>query len=193
MTPILGILASGISGNLWTPGKDFDSIATVVVGSGGASTITFSSIPSTYRHLQLRLYGQTNQGNNGDGVLCRFNGDTANNYTLHWLYGNGVTPTALGLAPYGGIRIPQIAGDYNQPNPSSFFGPAILDVLDYANTNKFKTGRVLSGYDMNGIGAVSLGSGVWMNSASAISSITLSPTGGSGFKNYTHAALYGVK
>jgi hypothetical protein len=56
MTPILGILASGMSGNLWAPGKDFDSIATTTVGAGGASTITFSSIPSTYRHLQIRLF-----------------------------------------------------------------------------------------------------------------------------------------
>jgi hypothetical protein len=44
MTPMLGIMASGISGNLWAPGKDYDSIATTTVGGGGAASITFSSM-----------------------------------------------------------------------------------------------------------------------------------------------------
>lgn len=183
------------AGTLAAPGDvdpgAFIPIATTTLSTATA-TISFTAIPQNYEHLQIRLFAQTNQGNNGDGVYYRLNGDSANNYTLHWLYGDGATASALGLTPYSALRIAQIAGDYNQPNPSSYFGVAIVDILDYANTNKYKTGRALSGYAMNGAGAVSLTSGVWMNTA-AVTSITMTVTGGTAFKQYTHAALYGIK
>jgi hypothetical protein len=187
--PILGIMASAISGNLWSPGKDYDSIATVSLGATTASSISFTSIPSTYRHLQLRLFARAIQGNNSDGVIMRFNSDTGNNYTLHWLSGDGSSASALGIAPYGGIRLGQLSADNA---PTGTLGANVVDVLDYANTNKYKTGRALGGYDANGFGQVMLTSGVWMNTA-AVTSITMTVTGGTGFQQYTHAALYGVK
>jgi hypothetical protein len=52
--PILGIIASAITGNLVT--TSYESIETVTVGSGGSATVlTFSSIPATYTHLQIRV------------------------------------------------------------------------------------------------------------------------------------------
>ena len=190
MTPILGILASAQSGNL--DGPSYDSIATVALTSSALS-ISFTSIPSTYKHLQLRLFSQTDQSNYGDGVIMKFNGDTGNNYTLHWLSGDGSTASALAIAPYGGIRTAQTAGNINQPNPTRYFGGSVTDLLDYSNTNKYKTVRSLGGYNANGVGQVMLTSGVWMNTA-AISSIVLEPTGTVfGWRQYTHAALYGIK
>ena len=185
--PILGIISAAMSGNLFAPSGAYDSIATVTV-STATPTITFSSIPSTYRHLQIRLSSQTNQANYGDGALYRFNGDTANNYTLHWLSGDGTSGTALAITPYGGLRIAQTAGN----DSTNVFGAAVIDILDYKDTNKYKTGRSLDGYDRNGGGQISLASGVWMNTA-AVTSITLIVTGGSAWKQYTSAALYGVK
>jgi hypothetical protein len=52
--PILGIIASAITGNLVT--TSYESIETVTVGSGGSATVTFSSIPATYTHLQIKRY-----------------------------------------------------------------------------------------------------------------------------------------
>jgi hypothetical protein len=46
---ILGIIASS---KLTAAAGDFESIATVTVGSGGSAVISFTSIPSTYAHLQ---------------------------------------------------------------------------------------------------------------------------------------------
>ena len=183
LNSIVGVLGNG-GGSL----GDFESIATVTVGAGGSSSITFSSIPATYSHLQLRLSGQTNQGNYGDGAVLKFNGDTGNNYTLHWLSGDGATASALAIAPYGGIRIAQIAGD----SSTNVQGAAIVDILNYANTNTYKTGRSLDGYDRNGGGQVALASGVWMNTA-AINQIVITVTGGTAWKQYTKAALYGIK
>jgi len=182
MTPILGIMASAISGNLWAPGKDYDSIATVTVGTA-VSSITFSSIPQTYRHLQIRLF--CNAGSND--ILYQFNGDTAANYTRHFLYGTGAAAAA-------GATLSATSGSIGYTAPTAntnIFGGAIFDVLDYANTSKNTTTRSLGGFDANGSGFSILYSGLWLNTA-AVSSIVLLPLAGN-FNQYTQAALYGVK
>lgn len=183
MTPILGILASGMSGNLWAPGKDYDSIATVSVGAGGSSTISFTSIPGTYRHLQLRILSQTNNTAQFSGIVTQFNSDsTLANYYRHDLYGNGTSPGASAAQ-----QRPLI---YSGAGPQ--FGVGVVDILDYANTNKYKTVRGISGTDQNGAGLVALESGLWQNTG-AITRIDLTPDSGTAFIQYSHFALYGVK
>ena len=175
MTPILGIMASGMSGNLWAPGKDFDSIATTTVGAGGSSTITFSSIPGTYKHLQLRITGLSTAA---DCVL-NLNGNNAN-YS-HQLYGNGATVSAAAYASQGYIDAGNGAGTY----PSVY----VIDILDYADTNKYKTVRDLFGYDFNGSGRVGMNS-MGYNTTSAVTSLSLT---GRTWGQYSSLALYGVK
>jgi hypothetical protein len=63
--------------------SDFESIATTTVGAGGATTITFSSIPATYQHLQIRVLARTNRSAGVDIMSMRMNGDTGNNYSDH--------------------------------------------------------------------------------------------------------------
>ena len=142
MTPILGILASGISGNLWAPGKDFDSIATTTVGTA-VSSITFSSIPSTYRHLQIRGLVRSSRGVSLDSLNVRFNGDTGNNYNIHELTGGGSSAAAQAQVSvsslYGANTVPTAA------TTASMFEPFVLDILDYASTTKYKTTRSLNG------------------------------------------------
>ena len=156
----------------------YESIATVTVGSGGASSVTFNSF-SGYTHLQIRCLVK------GSGVAyptLGFNGDTGGNYSTHNLFGNGSTASA--------------DHDFNQSTgtntfilSSSQFSAGVIDILDYANTNKNKTVRTLGGYDANGSGRIDFNSGAWYNT-SAITSITLS---GSTFAQYSSFALYGVK
>jgi hypothetical protein len=68
----------------------------------------------------------------------------------------------------------------------------VLDILDYANTNKFKTVRSLTGVDANGSGFVALMSGLY-RSTTAITSIKLFSTYGSNWTSTSTFALYGVK
>ena len=71
---------------------DFTSLQTVTVGSGGQTTITFSSIPPTYTHLQIRWLARENTGAQADpsqNIRIRFNSDTGSNYSIHRLYGLG--------------------------------------------------------------------------------------------------------
>jgi hypothetical protein len=182
MAPILGILASGISGNLWQPGKDYDSIATVNVSSP-VSSISFTSIPATYRHLQIRMF--SNAGSND--IFYQFNGDTATNYTRHYLYGTGASALAGGSSanPSGSLG-------YTAPTANTnVFGATIFDVLDYTNTSKNTTTRSLGGFDANGSGFSIMYSGLWVNT-SAVSSIRLYLDSGN-FNQYTQAALYGIR
>jgi hypothetical protein len=172
----------------------FDSIATVTVNSGGASTVTFSSIPSTYTHLQIRASVQTNRGTYAtDSYYLQFNNDTGSNYNYGWVRGNGSSAAAYHYPSAQTMAyIESASGSTVSPTA---FGAAVIDILDYKDTNKYKTIRTLSGTDINGTvagygGFVYLSGGLWM-STSAITSIKI--TGDNTFQNYTTFALYGIK
>ena len=180
MSPILGTLASQFSGK---PFSSFESIQTVTVGSGGSASVTFSSIPATYTHLQIRSI--TASSNPSASMTMNFNSDnTSANYRNHLLFGDGSTVTSNtdGNAAYIGLQ-----GSGMTTGP----GVQILDILDYANTNKYTTSRFASGYDANGSGYVFYGSLLWMNTA-AINQIVISRNT-SGFFQYSSFALYGIK
>lgn len=188
---MLGIIASSISGNLST--TSFDSIATVTVGAGGSSTITFSSIPSTYTHLQLRISARTDRNTStGDFYSIRFNSDSGANYIVgHQLYGDGSTAGSYFNGASGNQiyveRIPSLNSTAN------VFSGTVIDVLDYKNTNKNKTTRALCGYDNNGANTqIALASGAWM-STSAISRIDITSGTIANFVQYSSFALFGIK
>ena len=177
--PILGIFASSVLGAVTA--TSFESIATVTVGSGGSSTVEFTSIGSTYSHLQVRVYSMSSTAN---WNKLQFNTDTGSNYTYHQLEGNGSSAVANAGTSQTSI---QYAYSYSTTNPLG----AVIDILDYANTNKYKTVRTLSGNDSNGSGNVQLMSGLWL-STNAITSIKFINTSGN-FNQYSHFALYGIK
>ena len=176
------IVAGGLSEPTAPVFNSYESISTVTVGSGGSSTITFSSIPSTFKHLQLRLITKDGGGN----VPMRFNGDTGNNYANHYINSDGAAYSAGALTTHGTLY----ASLYSPQGVANTFGASVVDILDYTNTNKNTTVRMLAGADTNGGGNVQLVSGVWINT-SAVSSIVL--TGASNFAQYSSFALYGIK
>jgi hypothetical protein len=155
-----------------------------------ASSITFSSIPQNYTHLQLRIIGRNNQvgTNQKEYFKCNFNSDTTTaNYRRHEVIGDGA---GLAGSAYqdGGISLGPT------PNTANTFSAHIIDILDYTNTNKYKTVKNICGYDGNGFGECHFNSGIWL-STSAITSINLNPfvSGSNSFTQYTSFALYGVK
>ena len=186
MTPILGIMASSVLGAVTA--TSFESIATTTVGSGGSSSVTFSSIPGTYTHLQIRYLGRGTRALTIDNVGLEINADSGNNYAAHNLQGDGSSASASALTSNPYTYVPQVSA---ANATASIFGVAVIDILDYANTNKYKTLRALGGHDQNGSGVVQLRSGLWQ-STNAITSIKLTPDGGS-WAQYSHFALYGIK
>jgi len=187
MSPILsarGGMSAGAYGwgALSAAGTSFDSILSAN-GTGSSGTITLNSIPSTYKHLQLRISMVASSGD----CYIQVNSDTGNNYARHVLRGSGSgsgstfgvasTFTFANLFP-GGIS-------------SSFPSVAVIDILDYASTSKYKTFRIFSGQRFTGSGYLEFCSGLWMNTA-AISSISVLNSGSSWTTN-TRVSLYGIK
>ena len=200
-TATLSVTASNSSGNSGTatlvvaaePLGEFESIATIVVPSGGMSSITFNNIPQGYQNLQLRIIARTDYASNNDGLRIRLNSDSGSNYAYHEIFGNGSIAGAYGLASQtqmGGQGYSYICG---ASAPANDFGAVIVDIIDYTSISKTKTLRWIEGSDWNTSGGgVVLRSSLW-NSTSAISTITLIPNAGPNFVQYTTAALYGIK
>jgi hypothetical protein len=183
MTPILGIIASSISGSKAVT-NSYESIATS--NPSGVSTITFSSIASTYSHLQVRVSMIGASG--GSLIVANFNGDTGANYTWHELQGAGTAAAAYSGTGNSYARL------YGRNVGTSSTAPTALitDVLDYANVNKYKTIRSLFGMDSNGSGEVGISSNLWLSTA-AINSITVKTHDGTNYASGTKIALYGIK
>jgi len=155
----------------------------VQVGSGGSASISFTSIPATYKHLQIRLLAYASSGGNIQG---RFNSDTGNNYARHYLYGDGSSANA-------GYDVSINYNNFGYVNSSSSaFSGSVTDILDYTSTSKNKTVRTLTGYDANGSGLIVFYSGLWFATPAAITSITITPQSGT-FSQYSQFALYGIK
>ena len=184
--PIVGSFAGasarayGASAGVIGPG-DFESIATVNVGVSGQANIDFTSIPGTYTHLQIRgIVAGT-----GNDLRLRFNSDSGSNYTYHFVYGDGATAASGASSATDGTYLGFVA---NTSNATFTF---VTDILDYTNTNKFKTIRTINGQDLNGSGLAMLSSSHWRSTA-AVTSIRLLLNAGN-IGQYSSFALYGIK
>ena len=155
--------------------------------SATQTTVEFTNIPQTYTHLQIRGIARSTRAQGGDYLGIRFNADTASNYTQHYLYGDGSSALSSGAANASNIAGFQIAANTAGSNT---YGTFVMDLLDYRNTNKFKTLRLLTGYDNNGSGLLSLASGVW-RSTNAVTSITFLTD--ASIATNSSFALYGVQ
>ena len=124
-----------------------------------------------------------------DNLYLQVNNDTGTNYSYHRLIGTGSNTLGTGDASTPNLKVGL------QPNAgitANAFGSSIIDILDYANTSKYKTFRTLVGSDTNDAnGNVSLFSGNW-RSTNAITSIKVYPEANN-FAQYSSFALYGVK
>ena len=183
------IVAGTFSAGVVPSTTSYESIATVSVGSGGSSTVSFTSIPTDYKHLQLRLIARGGSGSSNDSYMnLTFNSVGSSVYAAHQLFGDGGSAQANAFSSQTVIYLNRIAGGSTN---SSTFGAVIMDILDYASTTKNKTIRALGGWDNNGSGRISFTSGLY-GQTTAISSITLTPEAGS-FPEYSSFALYGIK
>ena len=181
---MIGAITAGLYGTGVPPvTNSYESIATVTVGSGGSSSISFSSIPSTFKHLQVRGVLFSSSANND--ILMRFNSDSGSNYSTHTLYGSGSAAGAFATAPSSYISL----GFTGSASNGAAF---VTDVLEYGNTNTYKTARALNGLDQNGSGYVTFNSGSWRNSA-AVNTITITHGNSVNFNQYSSFALYGIK
>ena len=184
--PVLGIVASSISGNLYS--ASYESIATF--NPSGVASVTFTSIPQTYTHLQLRIFGRGAVANTYSYLKIRFNGVSGTSYNFHGLLADGFTASSFGYTGQSYVEGNFLAGDSTSANVQ---GSIVMDILDYTNTNKYKTTRSIGCIDNLGSnGRIALSSSSFFNTA-AISQILVATPGGENFNSGTSIALYGIK
>jgi hypothetical protein len=187
---ILGVTAS--SYELYS---SYESIATLTA-AGGETSLTFSSIPATYQHLQIRGIGRLSGTTEGYGYsYIKFNNGSQ---ATHGLFVHGTTVTLDKGTSSSYYQIPNAMTPSNAPTGT--YGALIIDIHDYASTTKLKTVRGFSGYNTNGA-ALTYYHGVGLSSAlatglgtSALTSvqITSGPFGETFVAGSTYA-LYGIK
>lgn len=178
-----------LAGNAAYNPSSYESIATYNITTTTAS-VTFSSIPSTYVGLQLRVTGRHSGASTSIlGLALRFNGDTSANYIEHFVRGNGSTVVATGNTGRTYSLIDTFIPGNNFT--SGIFGAGIVDIHNYASTTQNKTLRSLQGIDANGSGNIMLNSSLWVNTA-AISTILAYPESNSWVAGTT-ISLYGIK
>ncbi len=176
--------------------NSFESIATTTLSSA-SSTITFSSIPSTFKHLQIRHIARTTNASTNGNMYLQLNGDTGANYAWHRMEGYATGTGSVGIASANAFATAGLMT--GSQSIASAYGVGILDILDYSDTNKYKTIKTITGYDNNGNGSagndqgyININSGLWM-STNAVNSITITINGGGNFAQYSQFALYGTR
>lgn len=162
----------------------FTKIASVTVGSGGASTIDFSSISSSYTDLCLLVCVRTSYSGIEDYIKLSFNSVTTN-LSDRRLYGNGASAAS---ANDTAIYCP-IIGDTATANT---FANTIIYIPNYAGSN-YKSVSVDSVGETNATTVYGgITAGLW-SSTSAITAVNLTPFQSGTFKQYSTAVLYGIK
>lgn len=168
----------------------YEAIATVTVGSGGAASIEFTSIPATFTDLAIKLSARNDAATTVGGFWVEFNGVTTN-LSSRFLYGTGSATGSVSDTT-------AIFGYTNADSATaSTFGNADIYICNYAGSSN-KSVSIDSVMEINATGAnMALTAGLWSNSA-AITSVKLRTFNNSNsaianFKQHSTATLYGIK
>lgn len=162
----------------------FIKIASVTVGSGGASGIDFTSIPSTYTDLVIKLSLRGTTASAVVGAAIAFNGSTSN-FSYRLLYGTGSSALSL-IASSGSF------GDANaSTSTASTFSNQEVYLPNYAGSNNKSFSVDAIQEDNTTTAYAELLAGLWSNT-SAITSILIQPTSGN-WAQHSTATLYGIK
>tara|TARA_R110000868_G_scaffold118811_1_gene314885 strand:- start:1297 stop:1860 length:564 start_codon:yes stop_codon:yes gene_type:complete len=180
---IAGFLGAGVAASTTA----YESIATAT-GTGSSGTISFTSIPSTFSHLQVRILGRSDTASVTQTAVFTLNNDTGANYANHVLIGDGATASASGGA--SSSNVPRIYS-VGASAAASIMSVGIIDIHDYASTTKYKTIRIFTGDDRNGAGRTALSSGLWQNTT-AVNRLDIITAAGN-WTTATTIALYGIK
>ena len=158
-------------------------IQTLTVGSGGAASIDFTSIPQTFTDLVILFSGRSNRNAIFDNIRVQPNGATTG-VSSRMLYGNG-----SGASSFTEAYVSGYTGGNNAT--ASTFGNSSIYIPNYTSSNQ-KSFSIDSVSENNGTEAQQvLTAGLWTGT-SAITSIILDQGDGTTWLQYTSASLYGI-
>jgi len=162
------------------------------VSTQTSSIASFTNIPQTFTHLQVRAFVHDSGASSPADIALRVGSsttttDSGNNYAYHRLGGDGSSAFASAATSSSFISCAYCPGSGIS---STIMSVAIVDILDYTNTNKYKTVRSMGGYDANGSGYANFHSGLWLNTAAIQSLLIFGGSGGT--SAYNTFQLYGI-
>lgn len=163
----------------------YERIAATTLSSPSA-TITLSSIPATYTDLRLVFVGIELEASSISKRIF-FNGNTAANYSVTKLGGNGSSGYSARQSNESGMRFAsdQIADGATIPVFSTF------DIFSYAGST-LKSVLITTSSDQNAAGYVQRTVGLWSRTE-AITSLTLGFLNSSTWASGSSVVLYGIK
>ena len=166
----------------------FELIASSTVTGATAASISFSSIPSTYTDLVLKVSVRGDNNTATQQMYLTLNGTTSG-YTARQVYGDGSSATSATLSNSGAAI--SIVNTNTSVSTANTFSSSEIYVPNYASSN-YKSVSADSVTENNATGALAgLTAGLWSNTA-AITTVTLTPQSGN-FVQYSSAYLYGIK
>jgi hypothetical protein len=161
----------------------FIKIASVTVGSGGASSIDFTSIPSTYTDLLLKLSLRTAYAGVFDTGFVSINNTNTGSY--RGLYGTGSAAASETLASLRGLYITGATAT------ASTFSSHDVYLPNYTSAN-LKSASADSVTENNATSAIALLSAMLNGSTSTINQLTISSGNAANLAQYSTATLYGI-
>jgi hypothetical protein len=180
----LGLLSQGGGGGA---AGAFEQIATAY-GTGSSGVVTFSSIPSTYTHLQIRYTAKNTSSLANMNIT--FNGVTSASYARHHVVGSANTASVGNASSDNSISLLNAITASTTANMAT---AGVIDILDYTNTNKNKTLRAFYGVvdTSSSTSFVYQASGL-LTSTTAITSVTLTASANN-YATMSRFSLYGIK
>ena len=175
------------------PSGDYELIGTTILNSEQLSIdfINLNQYSSQYKHLQIRFSARTTRSQNGDFLNLRFNNQSSN-YNSHTLYRSDPSVSSFSYSVIAAGTAAIVGEAAANQNTSNAFAGFVIDIIDPYSSTKNKTTKTFSGMATPLYQAVSLNSGLWMNTE-PVSSISLSTYFGNSFISGSRFSIYGVR
>jgi hypothetical protein len=167
----------------------FTLISTITVGSGGAASIDFTSIPNTYTDLCLKTSLRTDRTSITSDMILQFNGDTSAAYSFRRIYGSGSGTGSDTLSAGSTNGLSGFADGASAT--SSTFGNTEIYIPNYAGS----TQKSWSTDGVNENNATTAYAGLYASlwtGTSAINRVTIKDYNSANFVQYSSASLYGI-
>ena len=168
-------------------------IQSTVLTNNTTSSFVFSSIPQTYQHLRLFVYGRMygNSQTTPYDLTITLNG-ASQTAAYHYMFADGYNTYSGGASGDTVFRFIRVLP--NDSHTANAFGVAVIDIFDYASTTKAKTAQAISGFS-NGTSTTPTNGSINMQSTMITSTSALSTLALASFGNFASGSrvdLYGI-
>lgn len=170
----------------------FQKISETIL-SASAASVTFGSIPQTYRHLVLKINARCDAAATNEQLLLQFNGDSTASYDTQYMGANGTTVYGGESIGATSIVVGNVEGTTNTQVTDAAYTE--VTVVDYARTTWRKTCKTFGSLnlsDINGGNHYTLAGSGWYRNAAAVTSVTLFAGGSANLVTGSVFSLYGM-